>query len=162
VSGEKRDALIMRLPHGADLPLPQYHSALAAGLDLLAAIPAEAPVEIALGARALIPCGIAIALPPGHEGQIRPRSGLAFRHGVTVLNSPGTVDADYRGEVQVILINLGTEPFVITRGMRVAQLVIAPVSHARLVETVSLDATERAAGGLGSTGVASGRFDKRD
>ena len=125
---------IMRLPHGADLPLPQYHSALAAGFDLPAAIPADAPVELAPGARALIPCGFAMALPPGHEGQIRPRSGLAFRHGVTVLNSPGTVDADYRGEVQVILINLGAEPFVVTRGMRIAQLIIAPVHQARLVE----------------------------
>ena len=122
---------IMRLPHGADLPLPQYHSALAAGFDLPAAIPADAPVELAPGARALIPCGFAMALPPGHDGQIRPRSGLAFRHGVTVLNSPGTVDADYRGEVQVILINLGAEPFVVTRGMRIAQLIIAPVHQAQ-------------------------------
>lgn len=143
---------IVRLPHGADLPLPQYHSALAAGLDLPAAIPADAPVELAPGARALIPCGFAMALPSGQEAQIRPRSGLAVRHGVTVLNSPGTVDADYRGEVQVILINLGSEPFVVTRGMRIAQLIIAPVHQARLVEAESLDATERAAGGLGSTG----------
>ena len=104
---------IMRLPHGADLPLPEYQSALAAGLDLLAAVPAEAPLELAPGARAAIPTGVAIALPPGNEGQIRPRSGLALRHGVTVLNSPGTVDADYRGELQVILVNLGSEPFVI-------------------------------------------------
>ena len=152
---------IMRLPHGADLPLPQYHSALAAGFDLSAAIPADAPVELAPGARVLIPCGFAMALPPGHEGQIRPRSGLAFRHGVTVLNSPGTVDADYRGEVQVILINLGAEPFVVTRGMRIAQLIIAPVHQARLVEAYSLDATERAAGGLGSTGTAPNGNGKR-
>ena len=124
----------MRLPHGADLPLPEYQSALAAGLDLLAAVPADAPVEIAPGARALIPTGVAIALPPGHEGQVRPRSGLAIRHGVTVLNSPGTVDADYRGEVQVILVNLGTEAFMVSRGMRIAQMIIAPVQHARLVE----------------------------
>jgi dUTP diphosphatase len=155
VSGDPGvEVRIMRLPHGADLPLPQYHSALAAGFDLPAAIPADAPVELAPGARALIPCGFAMALPPGHEGQIRPRSGLAFRHGVTVLNSPGTVDADYRGEVQVILINLGSEPFVVTRGMRIAQLIIAPVHQARLAEAYSLDATERAAGGLGSTGTA--------
>jgi len=143
---------IKRLPHGADLPLPHYHSALAAGLDLVAAVPAAAPVELAPGARALIPCGFAMELPRGHEGQIRPRSGLAFRHGVTVLNSPGTVDADYRGEVQVILINLGSEPFVVGRGMRVAQLIIAPVSQAKIVEAASLDETARADGGLGSTG----------
>ncbi len=153
---------IMRLPHGADLPLPHYHSALAAGVDLPAAIPADAPVELAPGARALIPCGFAMALPPGQEGQIRPRSGLAFRHGITVLNSPGTVDADYRGEVQVILVNLGSEPFVVTRGMRVAQLIIASVHQARLVEAASLDATGRAAGGLGSTGTASNLGGKRD
>src|ERR1700680_4248362 len=103
---------IMRLPHPADLPLPAYQSALAAGLDLLAAVPADAPVEIAPGGRALIPTGVAIALPPGHEAQVRPRSGLAMRHGVTVLNSPGTIDADYRGEIQIILVNLGAEPFV--------------------------------------------------
>jgi len=133
--------------------LPHYHSALAAGLDLAAAVPAAAPVELAPGARALIPCGFAMELPPGHEGQIRPRSGLAFRHGVTVLNSPGTVDADYRGEVQVILINLGSEPFVVARGMRIAQLVIAPVSQAKIVEATSLDETGRAGGGLGSTGI---------
>jgi len=152
---------IVRLPHGADLPLPQYHSALAAGLDLPAAIPADAPVELTSGARALIPCGFAMALPPGHEGQIRPRSGLAFRHGVTVLNSPGTVDADYRGEVQVILINLGSEPFVVTRGMRIAQLIIAPVHQAKLIAAESLDTTERAGGGLGSTGTASNTGAKR-
>jgi len=153
MSGERPiDVRIMKLPHGANLPLPQYHSALAAGLDLPAAVPAGAPVELAPGGRALIPCGFAIALPPGHEGQIRPRSGLALRHGVTVLNSPGTVDADYRGEVQVILVNLGAEPFVVSRGMRIAQLVIAPVRQARLVEVPSLEATARAGGGLGSTG----------
>jgi dUTP pyrophosphatase len=161
-SGERIEVRIVRLLHGADLPLPQYQSALAAGLDLLAAIPSDAPVELGAGARSLIPCGFAIALPPGYEGQIRPRSGLAFHHGITVLNSPGTVDADYRGEVQVILVNLGSEPFVIRRGMRVAQLVIAPVHRVRLVESDSLDATERAAGGLGSTGIASNVGDKRD
>ncbi len=145
---------IARLPHGADLPLPAYQSALAAGLDLLAAVPADAPIEIPPGGRALIPSGVAIALPPGHEAQIRPRSGLALRHGVTVLNSPGTVDADYRGEIQIILVNLGSERFVISRGMRIAQLVIAPISHVKLVESTSLDATQRSVGGFGSTGTA--------
>jgi dUTP pyrophosphatase len=155
VSADARVAVqIMRLPHGADLPLPQYQSPLAAGLDLLAAVPADAAVEIAPGARALIPTGVAIALPPGHEGQVRPRSGLAFRHGVTVLNTPGTVDADYRGELQVILVNLGTEPFIVQRGMRIAQMIVAPVQRAVLVETDSLNKTERATGGFGSTGIA--------
>jgi dUTP pyrophosphatase len=163
VSGDQHvEVRVVRLPHARDLPLPRYQSALAAGLDLLAAVPADAPVELAPGARAMIPTGIAIALPPGQEGQIRPRSGLAVRHGVTVLNSPGTVDADYRGEVQVILINLGSEPFAISRGARIAQLVVAPVHQARLVEVDSLDATERATGGLGSTGTASNIGDKRD
>ena len=144
---------ITRLPHGEGLPLPQYHSALAAGLDLPAAVADGAALELAPGARAIIPCGFAMALPPGYEAQIRPRSGLAARNGVTVLNAPGTIDADYRGEVQVLLVNFGTEPFVVSRGMRIAQLVIAPVQQARLVEAGSLDVTERAAGGLGSTGV---------
>ncbi len=153
---------IMRLPHGADLPLPAYQSALAAGLDLLAAVPADMPIEIAPGGRAMIPTGVAIALPPGHEGQIRPRSGLALRHGVTVLNAPGTIDADYRGELQVILVNLGAESFVIHRGMRIAQIVIAPIQHAKLVESASLDATEREAGGFGSTGTATNIVDKRE
>jgi dUTP pyrophosphatase len=146
---------IMRLPHARDLPLPQYQSALAAGLDLMAAVPADAPVEIPPGGRAVIPTGVAIALPPGSEGQIRPRSGLAARHGVTVLNTPGTIDADYRGELQVILVNIGSEVFVVLRGMRIAQLVIAPIQHAKFVEWNSLDATERASGGLGSTGLDS-------
>jgi dUTP pyrophosphatase len=162
VSGADVEVRIERLPHGADLPLPQYHSALAAGLDLPAAVPADAPVEIVAGARALIPCGFAMALPSGYEGQIRARSGLALRHGITVLNSPGTIDADYRGEVQVLVVNLGSEPFVVTRGMRIAQLVIAPVYQAKLVEAASLEATARAAGGLGSTGSGSGDGDKRD
>ena len=146
---------IVRLPHARDLPLPQYQSALAAGLDLLAAVAADAAVEIPPGGRAVIPTGVAIALPPGSEGQIRPRSGLAARHGVTVLNTPGTIDADYRGELQVILVNTGAELFVVSRGMRIAQLVIAPIQHAKLVESNSLDATGRAAGGLGSTGLES-------
>ena len=153
---------ILRLPHGADLPLPAYQSALAAGLDLLAAVPADAPAMIAPGHRALIPTGIAIALPAGHEAQVRPRSGLALRHGVTVLNTPGTIDADYRGEIQIILVNLGTEPFVVERGMRIAQLVIAPISHVKLVESPSLDSTERSVGGFGSTGTVTNIVKKRD
>ena len=143
---------LVRLPHAADLPLPDYQSALASGVDLLAAVPADAPVELAPGARAFIPTGIAIALPAGFEGQVRPRSGLAVRHGITVLNAPGTVDADYRGELQVILVNLGAEPFVVCRGMRIAQLVVAPVQRIKLVEVDGLDATARAQGGFGSTG----------
>ena len=143
---------IVRLAHGADLPLPQYQSAHAAGLDLFAAVPAEAAVVIPPGGRALIPTGIAIALPQGYEGQVRPRSGLAARHGITVLNAPGTVDADYRGEIQVVLANLGGEPFTVSRGTRIAQLIIAPVQQVTLVETVTLDSTARGQGGFGSTG----------
>jgi dUTP pyrophosphatase len=143
---------IQRLPGGAGLPLPSYQSADAAGLDLMAAVPEAAPVALAPGARALVPCGVAIALPSGFEGQVRPRSGLAVRHGVTVLNTPGTIDADYRGEVMVLLINHGTEPFAVTRGMRIAQLVVAPVARVRAVEAQTLDATVRGAGGFGSTG----------
>ena len=146
------DVRIMRLPHGAELPLPSYQSALAAGLDLLAAVAADVPLQLAPGARALVPTGIAIALPEGYEAQVRPRSGLAARHGVAVLNAPGTIDADYRGEIQVLLVNLGAEAAAITRGMRIAQLVIAPVSHARLSEVASLDETARGSGGFGSTG----------
>jgi len=153
MSGDVRIQLrIMRLPHGVDLPLPEYHSAQAAGLDLLAAVPDDAPVEIAPGKRAAIPTGIALALPAGHEGQVRPRSGLALQHGVTVLNAPGTIDADYRGEVQVILVNLGSEPFQVRRGMRVAQLVIAAFTPMVVVEATNLDPTARATGGFGSTG----------
>ena len=146
------DVRITRLPHGADLPLPSYQSAHAAGLDLIAAVPADAPLTIAPGARALVPTGIAIALPEGHEAQVRPRSGLAARHGLTVLNAPGTIDADYRGELQVLLINHGSEAVSVTRGMRIAQLVIAPVSRAQLREVPSLDETSRGKGGFGSTG----------
>jgi len=152
---------IMRLPHAADLPLPAYQSTHAAGLDLLAAVPSAAPVAIAPGRRAMIPTGVAIALPPDSEGQIRPRSGLALHNGVTVLNAPGTIDADYRGEIQVILVNLGAESFVVQRGMRIAQLVIAPIQHAKLVESVSLDSTGREAQGFGSTGIASSIDHKR-
>lgn len=143
---------IQRLPHAADLPLPAYHSALAAGLDLAAAIPTDAPVVIAPGDRAAIPTGIVLALPAGSEGQVRPRSGLAIKHGVTVLNAPGTIDADYRGEVQVLLINLGREPFRVERGMRIAQLVVAPVLQAKIVDTREIDETSRGTGGFGSTG----------
>jgi dUTP pyrophosphatase len=153
---------IVRLPHAADLPLPAYQSALAAGLDLLAAVPADAPIEIAPGGRALIRAGVAIALPPGHEAQVRPRSGLAMRHGITVLNSPGTIDADYRGEIQIILVNLGSEPFVVSRGMRIAQLVIAPILHVKLVESDSLDSTKRSVGGFGSTGTTTNIIKNHD
>jgi dUTP pyrophosphatase len=143
---------LTRLPHGADLPLPSYQSAAAAGLDLVAAVAADGPVIIAPGRWAAIPTGLALALPPGSEGQVRPRSGLAAQHGVTVLNAPGTIDADYRGEVKVLLVNLGAEAFTVTRGMRIAQLVIARAARARLVETADLAATKRGAGGFGSTG----------
>ncbi len=156
------DVRIVRLPHGADLPLPAYQSALAAGLDLVAAVPTDAPIQITSGARALIPTGVAIALPAGYEAQVRPRSGLALRHGVTVLNSPGTIDADYRGEIQIILVNLGSESFVINRGMRIAQLVIAPISHVKLVESASLNSTERSVSGFGSTGIAPNIVNKND
>ena len=154
MSEQSVEIRVLRLPHAAGLPLPAYQSALAAGLDLVAAVSAQAPIVVAPGGRAMIPTGIAMALPRGHEGQIRPRSGLAARHGVTVLNTPGTIDADYRGEVQVILINHGAEPFVVERGMRIAQLVIARVERAALVEVDNLDATARASGGMGSTGVS--------
>ena len=146
------DVPVAKLPHAADLPLPQYQSALAAGLDLFSAVPAGAPLVLAPGERATIPTGIAIALPAGLEGQVRPRSGLAARHGVTVLNAPGTIDSDYRGEIQVVLINLGSEAFVVHRGARIAQLVVAPTVAARLVETASLPGTARGAEGFGSTG----------
>ncbi len=147
----------MRLPHGADLPLPAYQSAQAAGLDLMAAVPPDAPLTIAPGQWAAVPTGIAVALPPGTEGQVRPRSGLAARHGVIVLNAPGTVDADYRGEVQVLLVNLGRESFVVRRGDRIAQLVVAPIARAQLSEAKNLNETTRGAGGFGSTG--QGRID---
>ncbi len=141
---------IQRLPHGAGLPLPSYATAGAAGMDLLAAI--DQPVIIAPAGRALIPTGIAIALPAGFEMQIRPRSGLALKHGITLPNTPGTIDEDYRGEIQVILLNASDETFTVTRGMRIAQAVIAPVFHAAWTEVENLDETERGAGGFGSTG----------
>ena len=140
------------LPHGEGLPPPAYATAGAAGCDLLAAVPEEVPLVLAPGARALVPTGLVLALPPGFEAQVRPRSGLAWRHGVTVLNTPGTVDADYRGEVQVLLVNLGSDPFTVSRGMRIAQMVTAPVTIARFEVAENLDVTERAAGGFGSTG----------
>ena len=143
---------IQQLPHGEGLPLPAYQSAHAAGLDLLAAVPESAPLLLEPGRRALVPTGLAIALPEGLEAQVRPRSGLAARHGITVLNSPGTIDADYRGEIQVILINHGQQPFTIRRGERIAQMVIAPVVQAKLVPTVTLSETDRGSGGFGSTG----------
>jgi dUTP pyrophosphatase len=151
MSGEI-DIQIARLPHGRDLPLPSYQSALAAGLDLIAAVPADRPLTLAPGARALVPTGIAIALPPGTEAQVRPRSGLAVKHGLTVLNAPGTVDADYRGEVQVLLINLGSEQVAISRGMRIAQLVVATLARGHLIEVAALNETKRGSGGFGSTG----------
>lgn len=143
---------VQRLPHAEGLALPAYQSAHAAGLDLLAAVPEDKPLTMQPGQRALVPTGLMIAVPPGHEAQVRPRSGLAFKHGVTVLNAPGTVDADYRGEVSVLLINHGDEPFTIRRGERIAQLVIAAVTQANLVVVASLSSTDRGSGGFGSTG----------
>ncbi len=143
---------IRQLPHGEGLPLPAYQSAHAAGLDLLAAVPEDAPLVLAPGKHALVPTGLAIALPLGYEAQIRPRSGLALKHGVTVLNAPGTVDADYRGEVSVLLINHGDAPFPIRRGERIAQMIVAPVAQVELVPAGSLSTTDRGSGGYGSTG----------
>jgi dUTP pyrophosphatase len=143
---------LQRLPHAEGLALPAYQTAHAAGLDLLAAVPEDQPMTLAAGQHALVPTGLMIALPPGYEAQVRPRSGLALKHGVTVLNAPGTVDADYRGEVAVLLINHGAEPFTIRRGERIAQMVVAPVTAANLVAVATLSATERGGGGFGSTG----------
>jgi dUTP pyrophosphatase len=146
---------VRRLPHAEGLALPAYETAHAAGVDLLAAV--EAEVILPPGGRALIPTGLAIALPDGYEAQVRPRSGLAARDGVTVLNAPGTIDADYRGEVKVILVNLGDKPFAVTRGMRIAQMVVAPVSRLEWSVTETLPETARGAGGFGSTGTAGRR-----
>jgi dUTP diphosphatase len=143
---------IRQLPHGEGLALPAYQSVDAAGLDLLAAVPEETPLILAPGQRALVPTGLVIALPSGYEAQVRPRSGLAAKHGITVLNSPGTIDADYRGEIGVLLINHGDAVFPIRRGERIAQMVIASVVRAELVLAVSLPATDRGGGGFGSTG----------
>ena len=143
---------VQQLPHAEGLALPAYQSSHAAGLDLLAAVHEQAPMVLAPGRHAMVPTGLMIALPDGFEAQVRPRSGLAAKHGVTVLNSPGTVDADYRGEINVLLVNLGTEPFTIRRGERIAQMVIAPVTRVELVRAASLSTTERGGGGFGSTG----------
>ena len=143
---------IRRLDHNPDLPLPAYETAQAAGMDLRAAVPQDEPFVLRPGARHPIPTGLAFALPEGYEAQVRPRSGLAAKHGITCLNTPGTIDADYRGEVKVILVNLGEEDFVIRRGDRIAQLVVAPVVQALWTETADLDETARGAGGFGSTG----------
>ena len=142
--------LVQRLPHAEGLPLPGYATAGAAAMDLLAAV--AAPVVLAPGGRALIPTGLRVALPAGHEWQIRPRSGLALKHGVTLVNSPGTIDEDYRGEVGVILLNTGAEPFTVERGMRLAQAVLAPVVRGVFEEVVGLPETTRSGGGFGSTG----------
>lgn len=141
------------LPHFGELELPQYETALAAGADLRAAVGADTPMVLEAGARALVPTGFAMALPAGYEAQIRPRSGLAFKHGVTCLNTPGTIDADYRGEVKVLLINHGTEAFTINRGERIAQMVIAPITQPSFARVETLSDTDRGAGGFGSTGV---------
>lgn len=159
-AGESQQAKLMNtikiqvapLPHFEGLALPAYETALSAGMDMRAAIPADAPITLEPGRRALVPTGLTIALPAGYEAQMRPRSGLAIKHGVTCLNSPGTVDADYRGELKVILINLGQEPFVIQRGERIAQVVIAPVTQGEWEVAAELSETARGAGGFGSTG----------
>ena len=148
------DVPVVCLDHGRGLPLPAYETALSAGMDLLAAV--DGDLTLGPGGRALIPTGLKIQLPAGYEGQVRPRSGLALKHGVTVLNAPGTIDADYRGEVGVLLVNLGPEPFVIRRGSRIAQLVVAAVTRATWRAVDALDATVRGAGGFGSTGMESG------
>ena len=148
-----RRLLIQRLAHAAGLPLPRYETAGAAGMDLIAANPSDAPIVLQPMQRALVPTGLVFQLEPGFEAQVRPRSGLALKHGVTVLNSPGTIDADYRGEVQVLLVNLGAEPFTIARGMRIAQMVIASVTMVEPIEVGQVDETGRAAGGFGSTGL---------
>lgn len=150
----KKVVRVVRLASAEGLPLPAYQSPQAAGMDLLAAVDASAPVTLQPGARALIPTGLILQLPKGTEAQVRPRSGLALKHGITVLNGPGTIDGDYRGEVGVILINLGDKPFTISRGERIAQLVVADVLGVRVVETKSLTKTARGSGGFGSTGLA--------
>ncbi|AZO04919.1 MAG: dUTP diphosphatase [Mesorhizobium sp.] len=144
----------VRLPHGEGLPLPAYESAGAAGMDLRAAVPEDRPLLILPGKRALVPTGLVLEIPEGMEGQVRPRSGLAFKHGLTVLNSPGTVDSDYRGEVKVLLVNLGDEDFAVTRGMRIAQIVFAAVTQVTVEERALAGGTTRGAGGFGSTGTA--------
>lgn len=144
----------VRLPHGEGLPLPAYESSGAAGMDLRAAVPDDRPLLILPGKRALVPTGLVLEIPEGVEGQVRPRSGLAFKHGLTCLNTPGTIDSDYRGEVKVLLINLGDEDFAVTRGMRIAQIVFAPVTQATVEERTLAGGTARGLGGFGSTGTA--------
>ena len=143
---------VVRLPHNLDLPLPAYETPDAAGMDLRAAVPQDEPLVLQPGARIAVPTGLAFAIPTGFEGQVRPRSGLALKFGVTQANTPGTIDADYRGEAKVILINLGKDDFIIRRGDRIGQLIVAPVVQAQWVEVKSLDVTKRGAGGFGSTG----------
>ncbi|EKF19216.1 dUTP diphosphatase [Nitratireductor pacificus] len=145
---------VIRLPHGEGLPLPAYESAGAAGMDLRAAVPEDRRIVLLPGRRVLVPTGFTLEIPEGFEGQIRPRSGLALKHGITCLNAPGTIDSDYRGEVQVLLINHGEDDFAITRGLRIAQLLIAPVCRAVVEERTEAGETARGAGGFGSTGVA--------
>jgi dUTP pyrophosphatase len=155
-AGKRANVRVVRLDHSRGLALPAYQTAHAAGLDLLAATPKNRPLVLKPGERALVPTGLVLELPPGTEAQVRPRSGLALRHGVTVLNSPGTIDADYRGEVQVLLVNLGSSPWSIARGERIAQLVVQKVEQVRLVEVTVVEATTRGAGGFGSTGTRAG------
>ena len=144
---------VLVLPHGEGLPLPDYATEGSAGLDLIAALPEDAPLTLAPFARAAVPTGLCLALPEGYEAQVRPRSGLALKQGLTVLNAPGTVDSDYRGEVKVLLINLSDAPVVLERGQRIAQMVVAPVTRIKLVETGNLNETTRGSGGFGSTGL---------
>lgn len=145
---------IVRLPHSEGLPLPTYETAGAAGMDLRAAVPEDRPLILLAGRRALVPTGLVFEIPQGFEGQVRPRSGLALKHGITCLNTPGTIDSDYRGELKVLLVNLGDEDFEIVRGMRIAQLVVASVARAEIAERSEAAATARGAGGFGSTGTA--------
>ena len=152
-SGRNKNRIkVLQLPHAQGLPLPAYQTAAAAGMDLIAAIDADVVLRLDCGARVLVPTGLVLELPAGTEAQVRPRSGLAIKHGITVLNSPGTIDADYRGEVQVILVNLGQQPFMIQRGERIAQLVVAPVMRVQLAATKAVAATARGTAGFGSTG----------
>ncbi|WEX79086.1 dUTP diphosphatase [Sinorhizobium numidicum] len=152
-ASENRPALtLVRLPHAQDLDLPAYETSGAAGMDLRAAVPADEPIVIKPGGRMLVPTGFIFEIPAGYEGQVRPRSGLAFKHGITCLNTPGTIDSDYRGEVKVLLVNLGEQDFIVERGMRIAQMIIMPVTQATIRESDSATATARGAGGFGSTG----------
>jgi dUTP pyrophosphatase len=152
---------VLRLPHAEGLELPAYQSAGAAGLDLVAAVPADAPIQLAPGARKLVPTGLVLQIPAGYEVQVRPRSGLAIRHGITLLNSPGTIDSDYRGEVMAMLINLGAESVTVERGERIAQIVVAPVVQATIVEVQGVSETARGPGGFGSTGTKAKRPGKK-